>query len=163
MGRDAATARGNIYFECRKRASIDDPRLGSREGAAELLNISPSTLADYELGKTKAIPIESVMRMADLYKAPFLKTRFCSCECPLGTACAVNLPTDQPAIETVVLNMASRMEPESLRNVRDDLIFIARDGHVNEDEKERLADIVQRLEEIARCTVGLRLIKAAAT
>lgn len=162
MGRNATTARGNIYFECRKLAALDDPRLDSREGAAEMLNISPSTLADYELGKTKQIPIESVMRMADLYKAPFLKTRFCSCECPLGIACQVDLPTRQPAIETVVLKMASKMNPITIQVARDDLIVIASDGQVKGDEEKRLAEIIQSLEELARGTVGLRLIKAAA-
>ena len=161
MGRNATTALENVYFQCRKRAAKDDERLNSREGAAELLNISPSTLADYELGITKQIPVENVMAMADLYKAPFLKTRFCSCECPLGTACKVDLPTCQPSIQPVVLQIAAHIKPDAIRQVRDDLIFIASDGRVNEWERDRLADIVSNLEIIARGAVSLRLINAA--
>lgn len=36
-------------------------RLYSREGAAELLGISVSTLADYELGNTKVVPVDKVV------------------------------------------------------------------------------------------------------
>ena len=43
----------NVYFQARKKAAIYNERLYSREGAAELLGISVSTLADYELGNTK--------------------------------------------------------------------------------------------------------------
>ena len=53
-------------------------RLYSREGAAELLGISVSTLADYELGNTKVVPVDKVVLMADLYNAPELKTGIAS-------------------------------------------------------------------------------------
>lgn len=58
-------------------------RLYSREGAAELLGISVSTLADYELGNTKVVPVDKVVLMADLYNAPELKTGYCKYECPI--------------------------------------------------------------------------------
>lgn len=48
----------NVYFECRKRAAIHNERLNSRAGAAEILGISESTLAHYELGITKNIPVD---------------------------------------------------------------------------------------------------------
>lgn len=48
----------NVYFECRKRAAIHNERLNSRAGAAEILGISESTLAHYELGITKNIPVQ---------------------------------------------------------------------------------------------------------
>lgn len=161
MGRKATTARGNIYFECRKLAAIEDARLGSRERTAELLNLSPSTLADYELGKTKAIPIENVMRMAELYKAPWLMTRFCSKECPLGTKCKVDLPVSQPSIKDIALKLAANTKARSVETMRDDVIEIAIDGKVSEDERQRLGIIIRGLEEIARSAVGLRLVKAA--
>ncbi len=161
MGRNPTSALENIYFQCRKKAAKDDARLNSREGAAELLNISSSTLADYELGITKQIPVESILAMAALYKAPFLITRFCSCECPLGTACKVDLPTCQPSIQTVVLQIAAHIKPDAIGQVRDDLIVIASDGRVNDWERDRLTDIVHSLETIARGAVSLRLINAA--
>lgn len=53
----------NVYFECRKRAAIHNERLNSRAGAAEILGISESTLAHYELGITKNIPVLHQRRM----------------------------------------------------------------------------------------------------
>ena len=49
MGRDATKAAGNPWFEARKKASEYDDRLRSREGAAELLGMSVSSVADAEL------------------------------------------------------------------------------------------------------------------
>lgn len=53
MGRDATKAVGNPWYEARKQASIYDDRLKSREGAAELLGMSSSSVAEAELGMTK--------------------------------------------------------------------------------------------------------------
>ena len=63
-----------MYFQARKKAATYNERLWSREGAAELLGISVSTLADYELGNTKVVPVDKVVLMADLYNAPELIT-----------------------------------------------------------------------------------------
>ena len=56
MGKDSTKGNDNVYFRARKEAAIYNERLFSREGAAELLGISVSTLADYELGNTKVVP-----------------------------------------------------------------------------------------------------------
>lgn len=61
MGAAATKAVGNVYYEARKKAAMYNDRLSSREGAAEALGISPSTLADYELGLTKFVPVENVI------------------------------------------------------------------------------------------------------
>ena len=50
MGSGCTKGSENVYFRCRKKAAMHDERLSSREGAAELLGVSPSTVADYELG-----------------------------------------------------------------------------------------------------------------
>lgn len=74
MGAAATKAVGNVYYEARKKAAMYNDRLSSREGAAEALGISPSTIADYELGLTKFVPVENVIRMADVYNAPSAET-----------------------------------------------------------------------------------------
>ena len=66
MGRDAAKACENQCFRCRKEAAKYNKKLDSREGAAEMLGISVSSLADYELGNTKVIPVDKVVLMADI-------------------------------------------------------------------------------------------------
>lgn len=77
----------NVYFACRKKAASYNEKLNSRESAAELLGISPSTLANHELGITKSVPVDTVVMMADLYKAPELKNMYCKKECPMVAYC----------------------------------------------------------------------------
>lgn len=66
MGKEPLKENTNVYFQARKRAAMSNDRLFSRENAAELLGISPYTLADYELGNTKVVPVDKVVLMADL-------------------------------------------------------------------------------------------------
>lgn len=61
MGRGPTNENTNMYFQARKKAATYNERLWSREGAAELLGISVSTLADYELGNTKVVPVDKVV------------------------------------------------------------------------------------------------------
>ena len=56
MGNDSTKTNENIYFKCRKEAALYDERLRSRESAADLLGVSSSSLADYELGIRKLFP-----------------------------------------------------------------------------------------------------------
>ena len=49
MGREATKAIGNPWYEARMEAAKWDDRLLSREGAAELLGMSVSAVADAEL------------------------------------------------------------------------------------------------------------------
>lgn len=49
MGTNPTKAADNVYCRYRKAAAMYNDKLNSREGAAELLGISQSTLADYEL------------------------------------------------------------------------------------------------------------------
>lgn len=84
MGTNPTKAADNIYCKCRKEAAKYNDKLNSREGAAELLGISASTLADYELGITKIIPADAILRMADLYNAPELRNHYCKYSCPLA-------------------------------------------------------------------------------
>lgn len=83
MGRDPIKANANVYFQARKKAAEYNDALYSREGAAEKLGVSVSTLADYELGNTKVIPVDKVVLMAELYNDPALLTRYCKFECPI--------------------------------------------------------------------------------
>lgn len=84
MGRNATKSNENPCFQCRKAAARYNDKLSSREGAAEMLGISVSSLADYELGITKVIPVDKLVLMAELYNAPEMKTWYCSNECPIG-------------------------------------------------------------------------------
>ena len=72
MGRGATVAAGNAWYEARIRAAKYNPKLASREGAAEELNMSVSAVQDAELGITKHMPVDKAVLMADTYCAPEL-------------------------------------------------------------------------------------------
>ncbi len=67
MGRDATKAAGNVWYEARMKAAKYNSKLYSREGAAECLGMSPSSVADAELGLTKFMPVDKAVLMADCY------------------------------------------------------------------------------------------------
>lgn len=76
MEKECMNCGGSIYFQCRKEAAKYNDRLSSREGASEMLNVSVSSLSNYELGLTP-VPTDVVVRMADLYGAPELEACYC--------------------------------------------------------------------------------------
>lgn len=115
-----------MYFQARKKAATYNERLWSREGAAELLGISVSTLADYELGNTKVVPVDKVVLMADLYNAPELITGYCMRECPVHGF--LPLATEEKSLEGIALRLLQNFNEDSLKNMRDSLIEITADG-----------------------------------
>lgn len=108
MGRDAAKACENQCFRCRKEAAKYNKKLDSREGAAEMLGISVSSLADYELGNTKVIPVDKVVLMADIYNSPELMAWYCSSECLIGKC--FPMPSSEVAtVERTAMNLLKQL------------------------------------------------------
>lgn len=67
MGNGGTKENQNVYFRARKQAALYNEKLSSREGCSRDARNIPSTLADYELGITKFVPVDKVVLMADLY------------------------------------------------------------------------------------------------
>ncbi len=132
MGNGCRKGNDNVYFRCRKEASEINDRLSSREGASELLGISESTLADYELGVTKVVPVDKVVLMADLYHCPELKNLYCKNECPIGKD--MPIATEPRNIEGVVLRIMKEFDAEKIKEFQKKLIDIAGDGFVSQQE-----------------------------
>lgn len=107
----------NVYFACRKKAASYNEKLNSRESAAELLGISPSTLANHELGITKSVPVDTVVMMADLYHAPELKNMYCKKECPIGKGLPVSTNID--SLQGITVRLLNGLDAilESLDNL----------------------------------------------
>ena len=106
---------------------------------------------------TKFIPVDSVVRMADLYKAPFLKTRFCARSCPIGSCGREVLPVEPKPIELVVLGIAKDMQARKIESARDELIDIASDGRVDSEERTRLSKVINELDGLLHGIVSLRI------
>lgn len=90
------------------------------------MGISVSTLADYELGNTKVVPVDKVVLMADLYNAPELITGYCMRECPVHGF--LPLATEEKSLEGIALRLLQNFNEDSLKNMRDSLIEITADG-----------------------------------
>ena len=146
----------NVYFKARKRAAAYNERLYSREGAAELLGISVSTLADYELGNTKVVPVDKVVLMADLYKSPELITGYCMKECPVHGF--LPLATEEKSIQGIALRLLRGFNEDELKRIRGDLIDITEDGIINDDEVPKLKAILERLDQMAETISEMKII-----
>lgn len=156
MERGCMKSEENIYLECRKRAALYNDKLNSREMTAELLGVSVSTLANYELGITKNVPPDSVVMMSDLYRMPELKNHYCKNECPIGK----NFPmaTEESGLQGITVRILSRLDDEDIRGMKKSLLAIAADGIIAPDEREEFEKIVKSLESLEHAISELRIL-----
>lgn len=148
MGRDAAKAKGNPYYERRLEAARYNDSLYSREKASELLGISPSSLAEYETGVTKFVPVDKVVLMADLYNAPDLCNRYCVHECPIGARLPIS--DDVVGIERVTVKLIRSLRIRELEEMKDSLLRIAEDGRVTDEELDAFSDVIEYLKSTSK-------------
>lgn len=145
----------NVYFKARKKAASYNEKLYSREGAAELLGISVSTLADYELGNTKVVPVDKVVLMADLYKSPELITGYCMRECPVHGF--LPLATEEKSIQGIALRLLKGLKEDELRDMKNDLIEITEDGIISNEEIPKLKVILSKLDSMAEVISEMKI------
>lgn len=155
MGKGPINENNNVYFKARKKAAAYNERLYSREGAAELLGISVSTLADYELGNTKVVPVDKVVLMADLYNSPELITGYCMRECPVHGF--LPLATEEKSIQGIALRLLKRFNENELEHMKEDLIEITEDGIISREELPKLKVILEKLEKIAEIISEMKI------
>lgn len=152
MGTKPTKSADNIYCQCRKEAAIYNEKMNSREGAAEMLGIHPSSLADYELGITKVVPVDKIVLMADAYNAPELKNYYCREVCPLGAGIPKLELEDLDRISVKALSTFRKMA-----EAREQLLDIVEDGVIDDDEKPELDKVLATLDEINIITSNLKL------
>lgn len=152
MGRHPTKAADNPFCKARIAAAKYNDRLFSKEGAAEMLEVSVSTISDYELGVTKVIPTDMVMKMADLYNAPELENYYCTEMCPLGYEMPKVAIEDLDRISIRALSTFRKIE-----ETKDLLLDITEDGVVHEDEEEGMRKILENLEELEQVAQNLKL------
>lgn len=152
MGRRPTKAAENPFCIARLEAAVYNERLFSKEGASELLGISVSTLSDYELGLTKIVPPDMVVKMADLYNAPDLRNMYCKEMCPLGC--------DAPRVELEDLDRITVKAMSSLRKTaetKEILLDITEDGIIDDEERPKLEEVLKNLDEVAAIALSLKL------
>ena len=154
MEKECKDCGGSIYFQCRKEAAKYNDRLSSREGASEMLNISVSSLSNYELGLTP-VPTDVVVRMADLYGAPELEACYCKNDCPIGKR--QNIAKKIRGIEQITCSLLDHADDDLMHGIKRDLINIASDGKLDLGEENRLRKIVTELSQFADDVMELRM------
>lgn len=151
MGRRPTKAADNPFCKARLRAAEYNEKFFSKEYAAERLHISAGQLQDYELGITKCIPPDSILRMADLYRAPELRNLYCREMCPLGG--------DVPVLELEDLDRITVKAMSTFRKMaetKEILLDITEDGYISEEEKPELEAVIKNLDEISSIAQSLR-------
>lgn len=156
MGNGYIKGNENIYFRARKKAAMYNEKLYSRAGAAELLGISVSTLADYELGITKIVPSDKIVLMADLYNCPEFKYRYCKCECPIGKT--MPIATQLRSVEGAALRLVHEFETYRIRELVKGFVVIASDGVISDDEKEKLRKMLDEAYQLAETLSEVMLL-----
>lgn len=153
MGYKPTKAADNIYCKCRKNAARFNEKLNSREGAAEMLNVHPSTISDYELGVTKMIPVDMVVKMADLYGTPELKNYYCTHDCPIGRTDVAPVKVEE--LDRLVIELQGFLKAAGPD--RESLLDIAADGEIDDSEEPTLEHILSDLELISEGAKNLKL------
>lgn len=145
------------YFSCRKSAARYNDALNSRAGAADKLNVSESSLRDYETGLTP-VPVDVVARMAELYGAPELRAYYCKSTCPIGKHNGWSISDEIRSISDITVSLICHVHEEKTKAAARTLLRIASDGEVTEAEREDLKQVVSTLETISKDVSDLRLL-----
>lgn len=152
MGRKPTKAADNPFCIARLEAAKYNERLFSKEGASELLGVSVSTLSDYELGITKVVPPDMVLKMADLYNAPELVNYYCTEICPLGCEITKASVEDLDRITVRVVSAFRRLD-----GTKELLLDITEDGIVADDEKQDMHKVLESLEELEGIAQSMKI------
>ena len=68
------------------------------------------------------------------------------------------LATRVRSIEGIALRMIREFDPDKIKEMKNDLIGIAADGIITDDEKPVLLDVLKRLDSLAEVISEMRLI-----
>lgn len=151
MGRRPTKAADNPLCKARLSAAEFNQKLFSKEYASEQLGISTSTLSDYELGLTKVVPPDMIVKMADLYNAPELKNIYCREMCPLGCDMPEVRISDLDRITVRALAMFRKIESKEQT-----FLEIAADGVISEDERAEFESVMKSLDELVDVAFNLK-------
>jgi hypothetical protein len=142
-----------VYKKARIEASNFNDKLSSREGASELLGVSTSSLLNYETGVCKQIPPDVVVKMAEIYNTGELMNYYCCNECPIGEHSVQKIEIMD--VRGLTLNIVSCLKNSG--PIENNLIEIFKDGVVSEDEKPKLQETVNNLDEISKYAQSLKV------
>lgn len=136
----------NVYQSARKIAGL------TQERAAELLGLSPRSLADYESG-LRLPPNDVADRMVTAYNSQLLAVQHLR----NSTQIARDLLPDikEMALPEAVLTLVDAVYSFADDRLDRELIDIARDGVISEDERERFDHVIDKIRDITAAAIAL--------
>lgn len=119
--------------------------------------MSVSSVADAELGLSKAMPVDKAVLMADLYKDPALLNYYCLHECPIGSKRPISDETIE--IERATVKLTKILRKETVQWFKHGLQDIAADGVISDDEIDDFDKIMDELREVSKIISELEIIR----
>ncbi|MDI9470516.1 MAG: hypothetical protein QM296_09955 [Bacillota bacterium] len=135
----------NIYRRARKTAAERDERLASIWSAAEVIGCHERTLGDYETWVNRP-PVETVVRLAEVYRAPELLPQYCAEECPIGRARGLKSVIGLDICQTALQALHTLQSAEDMGK---SLLAVVQDGRIDEHEEETVKEIVGWIDHLA--------------
>lgn len=136
----------NIYQSARKVAGF------TQERAAELLGLSLRSLADYESG-LRVPPNDVADRMVTVYNSQLLAVQHLRSSTQFARELLPDVQT--MALPEAVLTLVDAVYAFADNRLDRELIDIARDGVISEDERERFDHVVEQLRNITAAAIAL--------
>ena len=137
----------NIYQTARKAAGL------TQEAAAERLALSVESLRAYEPGQR--IPGNDIVaRMCAVYDTQFLGVQHLQLSAALLPVCIQEARPER--LELATIKLVNRIIAFANRHRNDQLLAIAEDGVIDEEERPQFLAIAAELDEIIRAALALR-------
>lgn len=137
----------NIYQTARKASGL------TQEAAAERLALSVESLRAYETGQR--IPGNDIVaRMCAVYDTQFLGVQHLQLSAALLPVCIQEARPER--LELATIKLVNRIIAFANRHRNDQLLAIAEDGLIDEEERPQFLAIAAELDEIIRAALALR-------
>ena len=137
----------NIYQTARKAAGL------TQEAAAERLALSVESLRAYETGQR--IPGNDIVaRMCAVYDTQFLGVQHLQLSAALLPVCIQEARPER--LELATIKLVNRIIAFANRHRNDQLLAIAEDGLIDEEERPQFLAIAAELDEIIRAALARR-------
>lgn len=137
----------NIYQTARKAAGL------TQEAAAERLALPVESLRAYETGQR--IPGNDIVaRMCAVYDTQFLGVQHLQLSAALLPVCIQEARPER--LELATIKLVNRIIAFANRHRNDQLLAIAEDGLIDEEERPQFLAIAAELDEIIRAALALR-------
>ncbi|WP_455580673.1 helix-turn-helix domain-containing protein [Dysosmobacter sp.] len=137
-----------IYKICREQAGY------TQERAAELLPCSVRALARYESGEVQ-VPDDVAYRMVILYNSQFLAVQHLREVSRI--AASIIPPVEDCSLQTATIRLVNRVLDFAEQHRDRQLLKIAEDGVISDEEQPLFHCILDELEELVKASTEVRL------